>query len=83
MTTKTYSKDETAAWMGYDTIEAMDRDHDNLHMALAGALGVQSYSLAEASGAKLSESEQELAWAEENAVLHVQRWMRMAGVTNG
>lgn len=77
------SKAETAAWMGYDTIEAMDRDHDALHMALADSLRVESMSMKQAKGETLTETEQELAWIEENAVLNVQRWMRKAGVVDG
>lgn len=77
------TKEETAEWMGYDTVEAMDRDHDNLHKKLAEVFDVISYSMVEASGAKLFTEHEPLAWAEENAVLHTQRWLRMIGYYDG
>lgn len=80
---KHMTKEETKEWMGYETISAMDDHHDPLHQILCDTAGVTSFSLLEARGETLSQREQELAWAEENAVLHLQRWLRMHGVLNG
>lgn len=77
------SKQGTAAWMGYDTVEAMDRDHDPLHRTMAQMFNVQSYSMAVADNEDLPREQQEIAWAEENAVIHTQRWLRMIGHYDG
>lgn len=77
------TKEETTDWMGYDTVEAMDRDHDGLHRKLADMFGVTSYSMLDAEGHTLTDEQQPLAWAEENAVLHTQRWLRMIGHFDG
>ena len=80
---KHMTKEETAEWMGYETTEAMDAVHDKLHEFLCQMFGVHSYSLMEAEGIELSDEDKPLAWAEENAVLHVQRWLRMTGRFDG
>lgn len=77
------TKEETAEWMGYETTEAMDAVHDKLHQFLCEIFGVPSYSLMEAEGIELEDDVKPLAWAEENAVLHVQRWLRMTGRFDG
>lgn len=77
------NKEETAEWLGYDTVEAMDRDHDKLHTNLAAFFGVTSYSMALANGAYLSHEDYTLANYEEDAVLHVQRWLRHIGFLDG
>ena len=66
-----------AAWMGADSVAVMNALHDPLHAALCGWLGVPSHALAEAAG---EPHDQHLASLEEEAVLHVQRFMTHAGV---
>lgn len=68
---------ETAAWMGYgDDVDAMNAAHDPLHASLCAWAGVDSVSLRIARGEAVTAAEQEIAWREEDAVLHVQRWLR-------
>jgi hypothetical protein len=63
--------------MGYPSVEEMDADHDDLHSRLCSLLGVASYSLAVRDGERLSQEEWMIANYEEDAVLCVQRWLRM------
>ncbi len=77
------NKEETRKFMGYQSIDSMDRDHDPLHREMADHFGVTSWSMADAVGIPLTPEQQTLAWAEENAVLHTQRWLRMAGKYDG
>jgi hypothetical protein len=69
---------ETAAWMGYETVEKMNAEHDQLHADLCSWLGIESQSLKVARGEALTEDERELAYYEEDAVLYVQRLRQMA-----
>jgi hypothetical protein len=69
----------TARWMGYPNAAAMNRDHDALHRALCAWLGVTSHAIRDAAGVPLTREEATLAALEEDAVLHVQRFMRHAG----
>lgn len=67
----------TARELGYgDDVEALNAQHDPLHVALCAWLGVESYALREATGERLSPEHQRLAWDEEAAVLAVQKLMR-------
>jgi|SRR6185503_4677262 len=68
----------TAKRLGYDDdIAGMCADHDPLHQALAIWLSIgDSHSLREAAGLTCDHN---LAIAEEDAVLAVQRYMRLAG----
>ncbi|MGV0964185.1 MAG: hypothetical protein ACOYBT_09875 [Polynucleobacter sp.] len=50
----------------------MNREHDPLHRALCGWLGVRSHSMADAAGEPFDPA---LSALEETAVLHVQRFM--------
>lgn len=68
----------TARWMGYPDADAMSRDHDALHLALSRFLGIRSQALRQARGESLSREEQAIANLEEDAVMHVQRWMQHA-----
>lgn len=70
------SKEALAQWMGYETVEAMDTDHDRTHEDLSLAFGFPSYSLKVRDGEQLTPDEQSLAHVEEAAVLHVQRWLQ-------
>jgi hypothetical protein len=72
-------QDATAEWMGYPDAAAMNRDHDTLHAELCRWLGVTSHSMRLASGATLTPEESTLAALEEDAVLHLQRFMRHSG----
>jgi hypothetical protein len=65
-----------ADWMGYETVEQMDADHDPLHRLLAERLDAPSYSAKVAAGERMTPQEDDLARMEEAAVLHVQRWLR-------
>lgn len=67
-----------ARWMGYPDSEAMNAEHDELHAALARWLDAPSYALREASGDALTREERALASMEEDAVLHLQRYIRHA-----
>lgn len=67
---------ETAEWMGYDTVEAMNADHDALHMLVCEWLEVPSYSLAVAACRALTEEQHRLANYEEDAILHLQRFIQ-------
>lgn len=71
------NKLDLATWMGYNTIEEMDKDHDDLHTRLCEAFDVPSYSMIIANGGTLPHDEYCLANYEEDAVLHVQRWLQM------
>lgn len=68
----------TAERLGYGTdTRGMCRDHDPLHALLCDWLGLStSHALRQAAGL---DSNAELAAAEEEAALAVQRFMRLAG----
>src|SRR4051812_10145900 len=68
----------TAERLGYgDDLLAMCRDHDVLHCRLCAWLKIPtSYCMRDAAGI-LPEAERALADAEEEAVMAVQRFMRM------
>lgn len=70
---------EVASWMGYPDAAAMNAEHDKLHAALSEWLGAPSNALREARGEHLSPADQHLAWLEEHAVLHLQRYITQAG----
>lgn len=65
-----------AEWMGC-TVDAMNRDHDDLHRALCNWLRIKSHSMADASGRAFDPV---LSGMEEVAVLYVQRLMANHGV---
>lgn len=68
----------TADRLGYDTTLAMCQDHDPLHALLCDWLGLpSSFALRVAAGL---DAESPLARAEEDAVLALQRFMRLAKV---
>lgn len=77
------NKEKTAKWMGYDTVEAMDRDHDPLHTAIAAIFGVTSHSMRVARGEKVNHDDWTLGNYEEEAVLNLQRWLRKIGYFDG
>jgi hypothetical protein len=77
------SQEETAEWMGYDSVEDMNADHDKLHEWLCDVAKMYSYSLAVRDGLPLTDKQKEIAWYEEDAVLHVQRWLQMNRKLNG
>jgi hypothetical protein len=64
-----------AEWMGYPTLRQMNADHDKFHEWLADWMSDSSRSLAVARGEKLSERDYMLACLEEEAVLHLQRFV--------
>lgn len=66
----------TARWMGYPDAAAMNRDHDPLHEALCRWLGIPSHAMLAARG---EAHDGALAAMEEDAVLHLQRFMVNAG----
>lgn len=70
---------ETARSLGYgNDVEAMNRDHDQLHGWLTMALGVPSWSLALARGEPMTIRQRKLAELEEQAVMACQRLRQMA-----
>jgi hypothetical protein len=69
---------ETADWLGC-TVEQMNVDHDRLHRALAGWTGSTSHALRMGAGEVLTPDERTQADLEENAVLHLQRYMVATG----
>lgn len=69
-------KRDMAQWMGCSSVEQMDQDHDPLHAELTQWMGATSYSLLVAQGVDLPPPLRRLAELEENAVLHVQRWLQ-------
>lgn len=69
---------DMAEWLGTD-VATMNRDHDRLHASLCHWLGIPSHSLRHAAGEKLTNPEYGLAMLEEQAVLHTQRLIVMAG----
>ena len=75
-------KATTAAWMGYPPgltgIVQMDAEHYPLHQALCDWLGIRSTSMMIARGEPVTGPEQRLAGYEEDAVLHVQRFIQHA-----
>lgn len=76
---KTESYRTTAERLGYfDDTLALCKDHDPLHAALCDWLGLpDSFALRCAAGL---DAESEVSAAEEDAVLAVQRFMRLAGI---
>lgn len=74
-------KREMADWMGYGSVEHMDRLHDRVHSSFCAWLGLPSYALKQARGEPLSPTEQRLADMEEDAVLAAQRFIQNAGVS--
>jgi len=76
--TDEYRKTTERLGYGTDTL-AMCQDHDPLHALLAVWLGIPvSYSLLYAAG-RLDDGDAVKAAAEEEAVLAVQRYMRLVG----
>lgn len=75
-------KATTAAWMGYPPglagIAQMDAAHDSLHASLCDWLGIRSTSLMIARGEPVTGDQQRLAGHEEDAVLHVQKFIQHA-----
>ena len=69
---------DMAAWLGTD-VANMDRQHDPLHRAIAGWLGITSHAMRDAAGERLTAREQALAVLEEAACLHLQRYLVNAG----
>lgn len=69
----------TARWMGYPDADAMNAAHDPLHRSLCRWLGVTSHAMREAAGESLTREEQTLANMEEDAVMHLQRFIVHAG----
>lgn len=67
---------EMAEWLGCPTVDEMNATHDHLHADLCQWLGATSFSLLTAQGVELTPERQALASLEEEAVLHVQRWMQ-------
>ena len=65
----------TARWMGYPDAAAMNAQHDPLHRSLCTWLGVTSHALRDAAGEALTEGERYLAALEEDAVLHLQKFI--------
>jgi hypothetical protein len=63
-----------AEWMGC-SVERMNVHHDRLHRWIAERVGLPSFSLRRADGEHLSPDENALAAAEEDAVLHVQKYL--------
>jgi hypothetical protein len=63
----------TAAWLGC-TVDEMNRMHDQLHIDLCHAFGLDSYSLQPLAECDRQETRR-LAELEERAVMHVQRWL--------
>lgn len=65
---------EIAAWVGC-SVEQLNRDHDALHARLASWTALPSQSLRIAAGEALTPDEHRLAALEEDAVLHLQRYL--------
>lgn len=63
------------------TVAQLNRMHDPLHARLAEWTGVESRALKQAHGKRLSDEEQMLANFEEEAVMHLQRYLVRAAVT--
>jgi hypothetical protein len=70
------TQEETAEWMGYPSVEAMNIEHDDLHRKLCAWLGLPSYSLLIAEGHQVSHEQATLAAYEEDAVLNLQRFIQ-------
>lgn len=70
------SKKELAKWMGYDSVEEMDDEHDITHELLCEWGNVMSYSHAVRDGYTLTDEQYRIAAMEEQAVLLVQRWLQ-------
>lgn len=65
---------EMAEWLGC-SVERMNAHHDDLHRWLAERAGLPSFSLRLSEGERLTSAECAIAAAEEDAVLHVQRYL--------
>lgn len=70
------NEEELAQWMGYDSVEEMDEDHNLTHEAICEQLGVRSYSLAVRDGLTLNDEQYRIAAMEEQAIIHIQRWLQ-------
>jgi hypothetical protein len=68
-----------AKWAGYPDAASLNADHDRLHRAVCNWLGVESRAMMIAAGCCLGAADRDLAVLEEQAVLHLQRFMRRAG----
>lgn len=68
---------EMAEWMGC-SVEEMNLAHDQLHRMLAELSGYTSYAMRQADGLPIAPDEQKLADLEEEAVLHLQRYLHHA-----
>lgn len=64
-------------WMGYESADQMNADHDPLHINLSYWIGFESHALRQARGEQLTQEEQKLANYEEDAILYLQRYMQM------
>lgn len=67
-----------ARWMGYDSAEEMNQEHDELHKGISAYFELPSYALSKARGTKLNEAQAFLAALEEDAILHLQRYLTHA-----
>lgn len=69
-------QEEMAKLLGYDSVDAMNSEHDPLHARVELVFGQKSWALAAAAGQKLTPDQQELATMEEVAVLCLQRYLQ-------
>ena len=72
------SQAQTAEWMGYPSVANMNADHDSYHARLCAWLGIPSASLKIARGEPVTSTERERADYEEQAVLHLQRFVQQS-----
>ena len=70
------TQEETAKWMGYDSVADMNAEHDNLHAKICNFLEIPSYALKVAKGENLTYEEYCIANYEEDAVLMLQRFIQ-------
>lgn len=63
-----------AEWMGC-SVERMNAHHDQLHAWLSARAGLPSFSLKQSRSEQLTPDEAAIAAAEEDAVLHLQRYL--------
>lgn len=71
-------QEAVARWMGYDSAEEMNLDHDTLHQMVARQFNVYSFALAKSRGGTLDAEQEFLAALEEDAILHLQRYLTHA-----
>jgi hypothetical protein len=77
---KFQSKEETAKWLGHESVLEMESYRETLRLQLCSMFGVHSYGKDLKQGRKLDGKKADLVVAEEDAIMYVQRWLNKYGI---